>query len=89
MLSRQARSHREEPTVRHAAITVQLIQEARAAGVEAGQRPPRSRPDAPPDPAPAPRPRRFATVARRVAASARRGHARTLGLGAEPPGGGA
>jgi hypothetical protein len=70
MLSRQARSRTtasEETTVRHAVITVHLIQEARAAGIEGGDHlPGRPVPDAPADPDPAPGPGRVAALARRV-----------------------
>jgi hypothetical protein len=50
--------------VRHAAIPVHLIQQARAAGTGADRQPPRALVDAPPDPAPAPT--RTGALARRL-----------------------
>jgi hypothetical protein len=66
--------------VRHALVPIQLIQGARAANRAA--LPERQLEDAPPDPAPAPQPHRLATLFRRA-------RARTHGLRAESPGGGA
>ena len=93
MLSRQGpvANHRiEEPTVRHAAIPVHLIEQVRAAG-QPGRRQPSAAVDAPPDPTPAPTRRlvRFVASAQRLARLAHRGRARTPGLRAGSPGGGA
>jgi hypothetical protein len=75
--------------VRHAAIPVHLIEQARAAGGQPGRRQPPSAPvDAPPDPTPAAARRlvRFAAAAQRLARLARRGRAESAGLRAETPG---
>jgi hypothetical protein len=65
--------------MRHALIPIHLLQDARAAS---GPRVERQLADAPPDPQPSsePAPRRFATLFRRA-------RVRTLGFGAESPGG--
>ena len=67
--------------MRHALIPIHLLQDARAAS---GPRVEGQLADAPPDPRPSSehQPRRFATLFRRA-------RVRTLGLGAESPGGGA
>ncbi|HEY6706146.1 MAG TPA: hypothetical protein VJB61_00945 [Actinomycetota bacterium] len=67
--------------MRHALIPIRLLQDSRAAS---GPQVERQLADAPPDPQPAsePAPRRFATLFRRA-------RVRTLGFGAESPGGGA
>jgi hypothetical protein len=67
--------------MRHALIPIHLLQDASAAS---GPRVERQMADAPPDPRPSsePAPGRFATLFRRA-------RVRTLGLGAESPGGGA
>jgi hypothetical protein len=65
--------------MRHALIPIHLLQDARAAS---GPRVERQLADAPPDPQPSsePAPRRFATLFGRA-------RVRTLGFGAESPGG--
>ena len=67
--------------MRHAIIPIRLLQDARAAS---GPQAERQTVDAPPDPQPSSehQPRRFVTLFRRA-------RVRTLGLGAESPGGGA
>ena len=66
--------------MRHALIPIHLVQDARAAASQPAGR----LEDAPPDPQPALEPRR-----RRPVSLFRRARARTLGLRAESPGGGA
>ena len=67
--------------MRHALIPIHLLKDPRAASSPQVER---QLADAPPDPQPSSehRPRRFATLFRRA-------RVRTLGLGAESPGGGA
>jgi hypothetical protein len=74
--------------VRHALVTTQLIYQARAAADAEAESERRQ------DPIEAqagtdPEPRRLATLGRRFATLGRRARARTLGLGAGTPGGGA